>query len=53
MDDVMGIENDELVTQKDSIDIPENILQEWQSIVDLLASIGKVKAALIMNMRKD
>jgi diguanylate cyclase (GGDEF)-like protein len=50
----MGVENYELtLSQKDGIDISENILQEWQRIVDLLASIGKVKAALIMKKSED
>ncbi len=49
----MANENDELLTQQDYIDIPDHVLQEWQSIVDLLASIGKVKAALIMRKSED
>lgn len=38
------------LSQNDDFDIPENILQEWQSILNLLARIEKVKAALIMRI---
>lgn len=33
--------------------IPDNILREWQSILDLLARIEKAKAALIMKISGD
>jgi diguanylate cyclase (GGDEF)-like protein len=49
MIDKIGLENYRFVLSQDGgFDIPENILQEWQSILDLLARIEKVKAALIM-----
>ncbi|MCH3963463.1 MAG: sensor domain-containing diguanylate cyclase [Clostridium sp.] len=31
-------------------DIPDNMIEEWQSIVDLIARIAKVRAALIMRV---
>ena len=33
--------------------VPEGLLQEWQSIVDLLARIMNVPAALIMRVTED
>ncbi len=42
-----------ILPQGNDFDIPESILQEWQSIVDLLARIEKVKAALIMRKSGD
>ncbi len=38
------------LSQNNSLEIPENVLREWQSILDILARIGKVRAALIMKM---
>jgi len=38
------------LSQNDCFDIPESILDEWQSILNLLARIEKVKAALIMRI---
>ena len=49
MIDTIGLDNYRFALSQDGgVDIPENILQEWQSILDLLARIEKVKAALIM-----
>lgn len=49
MIDKIGLDNYRFALSQDGgVDIPENILQEWQSILDLLARIEKVKAALIM-----
>lgn len=36
-----------------NFDIPENIRNEWQSIVDLIARITKVRAALIMRVKNE
>lgn len=33
------------------LDIPDSVLEKWQSIVDLIAKIGKVRSALIMRIR--
>lgn len=33
--------------------VPESMLERWQKIVDLLAGLAKVPAALIMRVRKD
>ena len=38
------------LSQNSDFDIPEKILQEWQSILNLLARIQKVKVALIMRL---
>lgn len=38
------------LSQNDCFDIPESILDDWQSILNLLARIEKVKAALIMRI---
>lgn len=38
------------LSPNDDFDIPESILQEWQSILNLLARIEKVKVALIMRI---
>lgn len=38
------------LSQNDDFDIPESILQEWQSILNLLARIERVKLALIMRI---
>lgn len=35
------------------LDIPDTILNEWQSIVDLIAHIAKVRAALIMRVEDE
>lgn len=49
MIDKIGLDNYRFALSQDGgVDIPENILQEWQSILDLLARKEKVKAALIM-----
>lgn len=47
----MDLKNDKLVlSQSGSVDIPESIIQEWQSIVNLLARIERAKASLIMRI---
>lgn len=38
------------LSQNEGFEIPEKILQEWQNILNLLARIEKVKAALIMRI---
>lgn len=38
------------LSQNSDFDIPEILLQEWQSILNLIARIEKVKAALIMRI---
>lgn len=38
------------LSPNDDFNIPKSILQEWQSILNLLARIEKVKAALIMRI---
>lgn len=35
-------------SKKDNFEVPEDILERWQSIVDIIASISDVSAALIV-----
>lgn len=41
----------ETININNNIDIPDNLIKEWQSIVDLIARIAKVRAALIMRVQ--
>lgn len=51
MTEMMDIGNNRpILTRMDDMEIPDSMLKEWQSIVDLLARIGKVRAALIMRV---
>lgn len=51
MAEKIDIENYQLtLSQNNSFEIPEYILQEWQSILDLLVRIEKAKVALIMKI---
>lgn len=37
----------------DQMEIPDKMLEEWQSVVDLIARITRVRAALIMRVRTE
>lgn len=54
MAEKIDIKNYQLtLSQNSEFDIPENVLQEWQSILNLLARIEKAKVALIMRISGD
>ncbi len=47
----MNNNDDTESTKTYHIDIPDNLIKEWQSIVDLIARIARVRAALIMRVQ--